>query len=105
MAIDVGQRTCTVSSFLLRGPRSGAGPLHRLLLQRNLSTVRVRFCLDPDGDVILLARIPVEALSEEELELVLGEIHTVSEGAFEALVHLGYPGVFPPLPRPRETDA
>jgi hypothetical protein len=33
---------------------------------------------------------------------VLAEILTLSESAFESLVHLAYPGVFPPL-RPRTT--
>jgi len=108
VAIEVGQRTCTVSSFLMRGPRCGSAALHHLLLRRNMGTNRVRFCLDSDDDVVLLARLPVEAVTEDQLEVVLGEVLTVSEGAFEALVHLGYPGVFQPLrrgPRPGGSGA
>ena len=99
MAIEVGPRTCTISSFLLRGPRpaADAARLHRLLLRRNLGAHRLRFALDRDDDVVLVARLAVEAVSEDEVEQVLAEILSVSEGAFEALVHLAYPGVFPPL--------
>ena len=99
VAIEVGRRDCTLSSFLLRGPRRDAAALHRVLLRKNLATARVRFCLDEDDDVLLVARLPLAAVGETELEEVLGELYAVSEGAFEALVHIGYPGVFPPLRR------
>ena len=100
VAIEVGERSCTLTSFLMRGPRRGAGALHRLLLRRNLGTARVRFCLDADDDVVLLARLPLAGTTVEELEGVLGELLSVGDQSFEPLVHLGYPGVFPPLSRP-----
>ena len=99
VGIEVGQRTCTLSCFLMRGPRSGAAALHEVLLRKNLGTSRVHFCLDGDGDVVILARLPLAAVGAEELEAVLGELLGVSEQSFEPLVHLGYPGVFPPLRR------
>lgn len=97
--IEMGSRTCALTCFLLRGPRRGAARLHEVLLRKNLATSRVRFALDRDGDVVLVARLGLRSTTPEELEDVLGEIHSLSESGFEALVHLGYPGVFPPLPR------
>ena len=97
VAIEVGDRSCTLTSFLMRGPRRGAAELHRLLLRRNLGSARIRFCLDADDDVVLLARLPLAGTTVEELEAVLGELLSVGDQSFEALVHLGYPGVFPPL--------
>jgi hypothetical protein len=104
LAVDVGARTTTVTSFLLRGPRpeKGGDPaaLHRVLLRKNLATHRLHLALDRDDDVVLVGRLPTAGLTEEEVEAVLAEVLTVSESAFEALVHLGYPGVFPPLRTP-----
>jgi hypothetical protein len=97
--VELGRRTCTLRSFLLRGPRRGAGRLHEVLLRKNVATSRVHFALDSDGDVILIARLSMASTTAEELEDVLGEIHSLGESAFEALVHTGYPGVFPPLRR------
>jgi hypothetical protein len=101
VAIEVGARTTTFSSFLLRGPRQDRSgdpaALHRLLLRKNLATHRLHLALDGDDDVVLIGRLPTAALSDEEVEAVLAEVLTVSDSAFEALVHLGYPGVFPPL--------
>ena len=97
VTIHVGPRSCAVSSFLLRGPRGGSARLHRLLLRKNLHLARARLCLDADDDVVILARMPLEAVSVAELDQVLGEILIVGETGFEALVHVAYPGVFPPL--------
>jgi hypothetical protein len=101
VAIDIGERTTTFSSFLLRGPRHLRGDpaaLHRLLLRKNLATHRLHLALDGDDDVVLVARLPTAALSDTEVEAVLAEVLTLGESAFESLVHLAYPGVFPPLP-------
>jgi len=104
VTVEVGVRTTTISSFLLRGPRQDRSgdpaALHRILLRKNLATHRVHLALDRDDDVVLVARLPTAGLAAEEVEAVLAEVLTVGESAFEALVHLGYPGVFPPLRRP-----
>ncbi len=100
VAVTLAPATTTLTSFLLRGPRPPYGrpaELHRLLLRRNLSTRRLHFALDGDDDVVLVARLPTASLSAAELEQTLAEILWVGESAFEALVHLAYPGVFRPL--------
>ena len=103
VAIDVGARTTTVTSFLLRGPRTDRSgdpaALHRVLLRKNLRLHRLRFALDEDDDVVLVGRLPTVSLSAEEVEATLAEVLTVGDEAFEGLVHHGYPGVFPPLRR------
>lgn len=102
VGIEVGPTTTTLSSFFLRGSRTPAA-LHRLLLRKNASTRRVLFALDFDDDVVLVARLATASLTGDELEQTLAEILTVGESAFESLVHLAYPGVFPQLPRSRRT--
>lgn len=104
VAVDVGARTTTFSSFLLRGPRSDRSgdpaALHRVLLRRNLRLRRLSLALDHEDDVVLVGRLPTAAVTEEEVEATLAELLEIGDGAFEGLVHLGYPGVFPPLRRP-----
>jgi hypothetical protein len=101
VAIEVGTRSCSLTCFLLRGPRgSGAADLHRVLLRKNRDLMRARICLDGDDDVVLVARLPLRGLTADDIDDALGEILTVSESSFESLVHLGYPGVFQPLRTP-----
>lgn len=101
VAVTLAGDSCVLRSFLLRGPRPGPGAaaLHRVLLRKNAATRWVQHVLDSDDDVVLQARIPVGALTEATLQEALGEILTLGESAFEPLVHLAYPGVFPPLAR------
>jgi hypothetical protein len=84
--------------FMVRAPRENHEALYRLLLRKNLRTFALKYCLDADGDVWLVAELPLRGFDADELDRVLGVFYQESESAFEALVHLGYPGVFPPLP-------
>jgi hypothetical protein len=96
--------------FMVRAPRQNQEELYRTLLRKNLRTYAMKYCLDADGDVWLMAELPRRGFDAGELDRVLGVFYQESESAFEALVHLGYPGVFPPLsalpeltsPLPRE---
>jgi len=90
--------------FMVRAPRENHQDFYRALLRKNLRTFAVKYCLDSDGDVWLMAELPRRGFDGEELDRLLGVFYQESESAFEALVHLGYPGVFPPLARePRQT--
>jgi hypothetical protein len=83
--------------FMVRAPRANHEDFYRLLLRKNLRTFAMKYCLDADGDVWLLAELPRHGFDAGELDRILGVFYQESESAFEALVHLGYPGVFPPL--------
>ncbi|MFN2462889.1 MAG: YbjN domain-containing protein [Candidatus Dormibacteria bacterium] len=83
--------------FMVRAPRENHADLYRALLRKNLRTFAMKYCLDGDGDIWLVAELPIRGFDGEELDRMLGVFYQESESAFEALVHLGYPGVFPPL--------
>jgi hypothetical protein len=83
--------------FMVRAPRENAEAVYRILLRKNLRTFAMKYCLDADGDVWLVAELPRRGFDAEELDRILGVFHQESESAFEPLVHLGFPGVFPPL--------
>jgi hypothetical protein len=85
--------------FMVRAPRDNHEAFYRALLKKNLRTFALKYCLDGDGDVWLLAELPRKGFDADELDRVLGVFYQESESAFEGLVHLGYPGVFPPLAR------
>jgi hypothetical protein len=83
--------------FMVRAPRENHGEFYRLLLRKNMRTFAMKYCLDADSDVWLMAELPRNGFDAGELDRILGVFYQESESAFEALVHLGYPGVFPPL--------
>jgi hypothetical protein len=83
--------------FMVRAPRENHSEFYRLLLRKNMRTFAMKYCLDADGDVWLMAELPRHGFDGDELDRILGVFYQESESAFEALVHLGYPGVFPAL--------
>jgi hypothetical protein len=83
--------------FMVRAPRENHSRFYHLLLRKNMRTFAMKYCLDADGDVWLMAELPRHGFDADELDRILGVFYQESESAFEALVHLGYPGVFPPL--------
>ncbi len=87
---DVGDRTVGVEAYVLPAPAGDAAEVYRQCLRRNERTRRVRFALDRHGDVFLLGRIPLPALSAEELDAVLGEVYEAVEVAFRSLVRAGF---------------
>ena len=97
--VAVVQRPDRVSFyfFMVRAPRENQEAFYRALLRKNLRTFAMKYCLDGDGDVWLVAELPIRGFDPDELDRMLGVFYQESESAFEALVHLGYPGVFPPL--------
>ncbi|HEY8739378.1 MAG TPA: YbjN domain-containing protein [Candidatus Dormibacteraeota bacterium] len=83
--------------FMVRSPRENHQAFYRAILRKNLRLFAMKYALDADGDVWLVAELPRNGFDAGELDRILGVFYQESESAFEALVHLGYPGVFPPL--------
>ena len=86
----VGQRTVSIEAFVLPAPPQGVEDVYRQALARNAMVRRVRFSLDGHGDLVLTGKIPIEEVSEEELELVLGEVYDLIEVAFPVFVAVAY---------------
>ena len=83
---DVGQRTVAIEAYVLPSPPNRREEVFRQCLVRNAGVRRIHFALDRDGDVVLVGRVPLAELSEQELELALGEVYDLVERSFRALV-------------------
>lgn len=83
---DVGDRTVSIEAYVLPKPPKNMDEVYRQALTRNAATRRMAFALDRQGDLVLVGKIPLESLSEHELELALGEIYELVEVSFKGLV-------------------
>jgi hypothetical protein len=84
------ERTLQIESFFIRRAHENHADLYRLLLRMNTRLYGVRFALDDLGDVYLVGRIPVEAVTEEELDRVLGAILQTSDELFMPAIEIGF---------------
>ncbi len=84
------ERTLQVESFFIRRPAENHADLYRLLLRTNMRLYGVRFAVDDLGDVYLVGRFPIEAVSDEELDRVLGAILQTSDELFMPAIEIGF---------------
>ncbi|GLW10423.1 hypothetical protein Misp01_55510 [Microtetraspora sp. NBRC 13810] len=86
----VGDQALHVEAFFCRRPDENHAAFYRWLLTKNGSTYGVHFALDQTGDVYLVGRLPLAAVSEEEIDRLLGCVLTYSDESFDRALELGF---------------
>ncbi|MDX6212535.1 MAG: hypothetical protein QOF82_1622 [Frankiales bacterium] len=86
----VGDHSLLVEAFFLRRPDDDPKALHAYLLDRNASMYAVAFSIDRLGDVYLVGRLPLAAITADEIDRLLGCVLTYSDGTFDRALELGF---------------
>ncbi len=85
-----GDHALLVEAFVMRHADSGREELYDFLLQRNSRMYGVAFALDKDGDVYLVGRLPLSAVTPDELDRLLGAVLTYADDNFDTMLKLGF---------------
>ncbi len=88
--LSVGAHALEVQAFVMRKPDENRTAVYEFLLQRNVRTYGVSWAIDSMGDVYLAGRIPLVAVTPDELDRVLGSVLEYADGSFNALLELGF---------------
>ena len=75
---------------MCRKPDENHEGVYRWLLQRNLKMYGVSFALDAVGDIYLDGRLPLTAITPEELDRLLGSVLSYADESFNAILELGF---------------
>jgi hypothetical protein len=86
----VGQHTVGFEAYLLPAPVHHAEAVYRHCLVRSHRSWPASIAIGPDGDLFILGRIPLDALSEQRLDEAVAAVYEVVEMSFPALLELGY---------------
>jgi hypothetical protein len=86
----VGAHAVEVQAFVMRKPDENREAVYEFLLQRNVRTYCVSWAIDSMGDVYLAGRLPLVAVTPEEIDRVLGAVLEYADGSFNALLELGF---------------
>jgi Putative bacterial sensory transduction regulator len=87
-----GRHALLVEAFVCRKPDENVEEFYRFLLRRNAKTYAVSFALDPAGDVYLVGRLPLHAVTAEEVDRLLGSVLEYADGSFDTLLEIGFAG-------------
>ena len=86
----VREQALFVQAFVCRRPDEDHEVVYRFLLQRNARLYGVHYMLDRIGDIHLVGRVPLHAVSADEVDRVLGQVLEAADGDFNTLLELGF---------------
>ena len=86
----VGEHSLLVTAFVVRRPETDATAVYRWLLERNARAYGVAFAVDRAGDVYLVGRLPLAAVTAAEVDRLLGSVLEQADGSFDTILRLGF---------------
>ncbi|MBB5871417.1 hypothetical protein F4553_004796 [Allocatelliglobosispora scoriae] len=86
----VGEHALRVEAFVMRHPDERHEDVWAWLLRRNARLYGVAFSIDTAGDIYLTGRVPLHAVTPDELDRLLGSVLTYADESFDALLELGF---------------
>ncbi|MET1075740.1 MAG: YbjN domain-containing protein [Umezawaea sp.] len=87
-----GRHALLVEAFVCRKPDEAHEAVYRFLLRRNAKLYGVHYTVDTEGDIYLVGRIGLAAVTADELDRVLGQVVEAADGDFNALLEIGFAG-------------
>lgn len=89
-SLAVRDHTLQVSAFVARCPDENHAEVHRWLLQRNARLAGIAFSVDPAGDIYLVGRLPLAAVTEESIDALIGSVASTADGTFDTILSMGF---------------
>jgi len=88
--VKVGEHSLQANAFVVRHPDENHAGVHRWLLERNARLPGIAFTIDPVGDVYLIGRLPLAAVTGDEVDALLGAVLEAADSSFNTLLELGF---------------
>ncbi|KQY58412.1 hypothetical protein ASD11_01740 [Aeromicrobium sp. Root495] len=88
--LEIGRHAVGIHAFVARNPDENHEGVYRWLLEKNLKLFGVAFAIDAAGDIYLDGRIPLHAVTPEEVDRILGSVLTYSDESFNTILQLGF---------------
>ncbi|MER7927577.1 YbjN domain-containing protein [Streptomyces sp. NPDC096057] len=90
VSLLVGRHSLSLNAFVVRHPDENETAVHRWLLERNLKLYGVSYAVDQLGDVYVTGRLPLSAVTDAEIDRLLGQVLEAADGSFNTLLELGF---------------
>ena len=89
-ALVIGDQSLSINAFVIRKPDENEAAVHEWLLKKNASMYCVAYAINELGDIYLVGRLPFSAVTEQELDRVIGAVLQYSDTSFNPLLELGF---------------
>jgi hypothetical protein len=92
--LTLGQRTLRYETYVMPAPVEHVAEVYEMALRRNERLVGAHFAIGVEDALFLRGELPLAALTEAELDRVIGSLYAYVEQSFPALIRLGYASRF-----------
>lgn len=89
-SLIVGKHSLSINAFVVRHPDENHEAVHRWLLERNTRLYGVSYAIDKLGDIYLVGKLPLAAVTPDELDRILGTVLENADGSFNTLLEMGF---------------
>jgi hypothetical protein len=86
----VGEHALVVEAFVCRRPDEEHEAVYRFLLHRNAKLYGVHYTIDAVGDIYLLGRVGLHAVTPDELDRLLGQVLEAADNDFNTILEIGF---------------
>ena len=88
--LEIGKHALGIHAFVARNPDENHEGVYRWMLEHNLKMFGVGFAIDAAGDIYLDGRLPLHAVTADELDRLLGAVLSYSDDSFNTILELGF---------------
>lgn len=88
--LAVGDYNLEINAFVARRPDENVATVYRWLLERNARLLAIAFCVDGAGDIYLVGRLPLSAVTAETVDGLLGSVLNAADSSFNPILEMGF---------------
>ena len=89
-ALIVGSHSLSINAFVIRKPDENEADVHAWCLAKNASLFGIAFAINEVRDIFLVGRLPLVAVTDQEIDRLVGSVLQVSDSSFNPLLELGF---------------
>ena len=89
-ALVVGDHSLSINAFVIRKPDDNTDQVHAWCMSKNASMYGIAFATNEVGDIFLVGRLPLFAVTDRELDRLIGSVLQYSDNSFNPLLELGF---------------
>ncbi|MCB0975882.1 MAG: YbjN domain-containing protein [Acidimicrobiales bacterium] len=93
--LTIAQRTLRYETFVMPAPEENHAAFYEHLLRRNDGFNGAAFSIGDEDAIFLKGRLPIEAVTEDELDRIIGSLWTYVERSFKPALRIGFASRFP----------
>ena len=92
--LTLGQRTLRYEAYMMPAPEENVALVYEQALRRNEKLVGAHFAIGVEDALFLRGDLPIAAVTEAELDRVIGSVYAYVEQAFPSMIRLGFASRF-----------